>query len=433
MLPVPSSERHDPYAALRVPAYRRYLTGSLLVQVGTAGQGVAVGWEVYTRTGDPLSLAAVGAAAALPMLLLTLPAGVMADRIDRRKIMLFGMFGTTLTSVGLAALSWAGAAVGWTYLMLLLDSAFLRAAGPARSALLPMLVPRDLFENAVKWRTSGFDVAGAVGPAVGGFLVAVSVPGAYLVSAASTALFMIVVATLDVDARPPKSAARRGMLSELAEGVSFVWRRKLLLGAISLDLFAVLLGGAVYLLPIYAADILKVGETGLGWLRSAPAAGALVTAITLAYLPPIRRAGLTLLAAVAGFGLATVVFGLSTSFWLSMAMLFLTGVFDNVSVVIRHTLVQLATPEHMRGRVSAVSSVFIGSSNELGGVESGVVASLFGPVFSVVSGGVGTLVVVAAWAGLFPRLRDLRTLADAGAESLDEPADRGASAAANVA
>ena len=230
---------------------------------------------------------------------------------------------------------------------------------------------------------------------------------------------MVVLATLKVDTTPPPNTGEKrglgGVFRDLGEGLAFVWNRKLLLGAISLDLFAVLFGGAVFLLPIFAVDVLHVGETGLGYLRAAPAAGALVTALTLAYLPPMRRAGRTLLVAIAGFGLVTIVFGLSKSFWLSMAMLALTGVFDNVSVVVRHTLVQLATPDAMRGRVSAVNAVFIGSSNELGGVESGSVAQLFGPVFSVVSGGVGTVLVVLLWAGFFPKLRDLRSLADAGA------------------
>jgi MFS family permease len=228
---------------------------------------------------------------------------------------------------------------------------------------------------------------------------------------------MIVLTTLRVNAKPEPSDSAKGMagvVADVREGLAFVWRQKLVLAAISLDLFAVLLGGATYLLPVFAKDILGVDERGLGLLASAPAAGAVVTAMILAYLPPMKRAGLTLLLAVAGFGMATIVFGLSTNFWLSLAMLFLTGVFDNVSVVVRHTLVQLATPDAMRGRVSAVSSMFISSSNELGGVESGLVAAWTTPVFSVVSGGVGTLVIVLAWAGLFPDLRRLQRLDQVG-------------------
>jgi MFS family permease len=205
----------------------------------------------------------------------------------------------------------------------------------------------------------------------------------------------------------------------VVEGLQFVWHKKILLGAISLDLFAVLLGGAVYLLPIFARDIIDLGPTGLspeqamGWLRAAPAAGAMVTALILTHSPPFKKAGRTMLLAVAGFGVATIVFGLSRNFWLSMAMLALTGALDNISVVIRHVLVQMSTPNEMRGRVSAVNAIFISSSNELGGFESGTVARLFGPVISVVSGGIGTLVVVLSWAGLFPRLRRVGRLDEA--------------------
>ena len=417
-------ETHDPYAAFRVPAFREYLIAGTFVSIGTAGQGLAIGWEVYQRTEQAMSLAWVALMQAIPMLLLTLPAGVLADRVDRRTIMLWGMAGTSLTSIALGVLSAVEGNIWLMYLMLLIDSAFLRLTWPARSALMPMLVPRDTFENAVKWRTSLGQISGLAGPAVGGFIIAWNLPAAYFVSAASTVLFMLVIARLNVNTKPEPGVAGRGIggiFTDLREGLSFVWRRKLILAAISLDLFAVLFGGAVYLLPIYAEDILKVGATGLGWLNAAPAAGALVTALALAYTPPMKRAGWTLLLSVAGFGVATIVFGFSTSFWLSMAMLFLTGVFDNVSVVVRHTLVQLATPDAMRGRVSAVSAVFIGSSNQLGGFESGTVAQLTNPVFSVVSGGIGTIVVVLAWSGLFPGLRELTRLDSAGDVDAEPP------------
>ena len=411
------SPRHDPYRAFRFRTYRHYLFGSLFVQIGTAAQSVAIGWEVYLRTGKAMSLAWVGLIQAVPMLLLTLPSGVLADRFDRRRIMMVGLAGTALASVGLAVVSIRHGPIGWMYALLFADAAFNRMAWPARAALLPMLVPRDAFENAVKWRTSGFEIAALVGPAVGGFIVAWSVPNAYWLSAVSEGLFMILLARLAIPAMPPRPPGERrglaGVVHDLAEGVSFVWRNKLLLGAISLDLFAVLFGGAVYLLPIYATDILHVGATGLGWLRAAPAVGALGMALVLAHLPPMRRAGRTMFAAVAGFGAATVVFGLSESFWLSMAMLAVTGACDNVSVVVRQTLVQLATPEFMRGRVSAVNATFIGSSNEIGGFESGAVAQAFGAKVSVVFGGLGTLAVVGVWSLLFPRLRRLGRLTEA--------------------
>ncbi len=419
VLPPDEPTRHDPYEALRVKPFRNYLIAGTLVSIGTAGQGLAIAWEVYQRTGREMDLAWVALMQAIPMLLLTLPAGVLADRYDRRKIMLVGMLGTTLTSIGLGILSAKAGSIGWMFFLLLIDSAFLRLTWPARAALLPMLVPRDTFENAVKWRTSVGQISGLAGPALGGFVIAVSLPAAYFLAALSTAAFMVVIALLDVHTKPEPGKAAKGLggvLSDLGEGLSFVWHRKLILAAISLDLFAVLFGGAVYLLPVFASDILGVGAMGLGVLNAAPAAGALVTALVLTHTPPMKRAGRTLLISVAGFGVATIVFGFSTSFPLSIAMLFLTGVFDNVSVVVRQTLVQLATPDAMRGRVSAVSAVFIGSSNQLGGFESGLVAQLTTPIVSVVSGGVGTLVVVATWSGLFPDLRRLGTLADAGLE-----------------
>ena len=419
--------RHDAYAAFRVPAYRRFLFGSLVMQMGTAGQTLAIGWEFYNRTNDPLALGLIGLVQAVPMLLLTLPAGYLADVFDRRLLMILSMLGTSLTSLGLAAFSYAEGSIAWMYAILFLDSCFIRLGWPARAALLPLLVPRDVFENAVKWRTSLGQISQMLGPAITGFVIAWSLPAAYVVSALSTFAFMFLLMTIAV---PKREGSPRGrMIAQIVEGLAFVWRQKLVLGTISLDLFAVLLGGAVYLLPIFARDIIDLSgtslspEQALGWLRAAPAAGALVMALILAHLPPLRKAGRTMLLAVAGFGAATIAFGFSTTLWLSLAMLFLTGVFDNISVVVRHTLVQLVTPDAKRGRVSAVNSVFISSSNELGGFESGAVAAMFGPVVSVVSGGIDTLLIVAAWAGLFPGLRKIGTLSDARAE--DEPAAAG--------
>ena len=409
---------HDPYAAFRVPAFRRYLAGYTLLRIGTAGQTIAILWEVSERTGSAWGLTWVALAQAVPMLVLTLPAGVLADRVDRRRLMVVGLLGASVTSVLLGVQSLLGASVLWMYATLFLDACVLRMIWPARAALLPRLVPAEAFANAVTWRSSLTQVARLAGPAAGGVIIWLSVPAAYLVAAGSSLLFALLMAGLKADTSPPppQPGAARGFGSAVAdvrEGLAFVWRRKVVLGAVSLDLFAVLFGGATYLLPIIAKDRLGVGEVGFGLLNAAPAAGAAATALVLAWLPPMRRAGRTMLWAVAGFGLATVVFGLSTSFALSLGMLLLTGAFDNVSVVVRQTLIQLATPDAMRGRVSAVSAIFIGSSNELGGVESTAVAGLFGPVVSVVSGGVGTLLVVATWAGLFPELRRLGSLESA--------------------
>jgi MFS family permease len=253
------------------------------------------------------------------------------------------------------------------------------------------------------WNTSMMQFTSVLGPALGGWVVAFNVPFAYVIAAGSSLIYILMVAQLELPAevKPIGAATWRGLMA----GLHFVWDTRIILTMISLDLFAVLLGGAVYLLPIFAEEILQVGAAGFGWLRAAPAVGAVICGVGMVYLPPMQRAGRTLLWCVAGFGVATIIFGLSNSFWLSFLMLALTGGFDNVSMVIRQTLVQMLTPDEMRGRVSAVTSIFVGASNELGGLESGLVAHWFGPVFSVVSGGIGTILVVLG-AGLFsPELR----------------------------
>ncbi len=406
--------RHDAYAALRIPAFRRLLVGSQIISIGTSAQGLAIAWEMYSRTNEPLALGLVGLVQAIPMLLLTLPAGYLADIFDRRRLMIISMLLASAISLCLAAFSYFHGSIWMMYVLLFLDSCALRLGWPARAALMPLLVPREAFENAIKWRTSLGQISGMAGPAVGGFVIAWSLPGAYVISAASTTVFIFMLLSIQV---PPGARAAPGrMLRQVAEGIAFVWRKKVLLGAISLDMFGVMLGGAVYLLPIYARDIIAPAgfspEQTLGYLRAAPAAGAMVMALILTHTPPMRKAGRTMLVAVAGFGAATIVFGLSKDLWLSMAMLALTGALDNISVVVRHTMVQLATPNEMRGRVSAVNAMFISSSNELGGFESGAVAQLFGPVVSVVSGGIGTIAIVLAWTGLFPSLRKVGRLAE---------------------
>jgi MFS family permease len=412
--------RHDPYAAFRQPPYRAYMGGSLLVQIGTGAQSVAIGWEMYQRTDQPLALGLVGLAQAAPMIALSLPAGYLADRFDRKNVLVASLLGASLISMALGLLSAGRGPIFLMYLLLFLDATVLTLGRPARTALLPLLVPREVFANAVAWRTSTQQIAAVAGPALGGFIVALNLPAAYAVSAGSTLLFAAFLARMTIP-RGEGGAPEASLASVLA-GVRFVFSQPLILSALSLDLFAVLFGGAVYLLPIYARDILRVGEEGLGWLRAAPAAGALCTALLLAHLPPMRRAGRNLLLAVAGFGVATILFGLSRSFWLSLALLFLTGACDNVSVVVRHTLLQLLTPDAMRGRVSAVSTIFIGSSNELGGFESGLVAQLFSPTVSVVSGGFGTLLVVAAMVDRSPELRRFGSLKDAAPARSAPPA-----------
>jgi MFS family permease len=406
----------SPYSVFGIASFRSLILGGMLVHIGTAAQSLAIGWEMYSRTDEALALGLIGLVQAIPMFLFTLPAGYLADVFDRRTVMVAGMVGTTLTSLALALFSVTHGVIGWMYVLLFFDAAFQRLAGPARVALLPVIVPPDQFEGAVKWRTTLYQLTAVIGPAVGGLIITRSIPMAYLFSASTTVIYIVLLLRMDIPDAPRSS--RGNMLRQVSEGVRFVWRRKVILGSISLDLFAVLLGGAVYLLPIFARDLITSPPFGmspeevLGWLRAAPAVGAITMALILAHTRPLRRAGRTLYLSVGAFGLATIVFGLSRSFWLSFAMLFMTGFFDNVSVVIRHTLVQLRTPNEMRGRVSAVNSVFIGSSNELGGFESGLVAHFWGPLVSVVSGGIGTLLVVLTWTRLFPGLRRVRRLDD---------------------
>jgi MFS family permease len=421
---------HDPYAAFRIPEYRIYVIGWFVAMVGTRIQSVAIGWEMYQRTGEPLSLGLVGLAQAVPTMLLALPAGYLADRFDRAKLMMISLLGMTATSAGLAALSYTEGSINLMYLLLFLDAAAVMIGRPARSAIVPQIVPAHVFPNAVTWNTSLMQISGVLGPALGGIVLIFSVPLAYVVAAASSLIFVLVL--LQFKFKSDTRATGGASLRTLVAGIHFVWNTRIILAMISLDLFAVLLGGAVYLLPIYAEDILNVGETGFGILRAAPAIGAFCMAILMIYLPPMQRAGRNLLWTVAGFGVATIIFGLSTNFWLSFAMLFLTGAFDNVSMIIRQTLQQLLTPDNMRGRVSAVSSVFVGASNELGGFESGLVAQWFGPVISVVSGGIGTLVVVGVTAWISPRLRNFGALHEARPEQeVVEPPAKPAKAAAD--
>jgi MFS family permease len=387
---------HDPYAALRHRDYRCLLAGNMLARFGTEMQTVAVGWELYLRTDSPTALGLVGLVEFLPVFLLALPAGHVADHFSRKALLLAAQLAMLTASVGLAAVSFTEGRVGLMYVCLLFVGLSRAFSMPARSALVPQIVPLHVLENAVTWNTSGWQVASMVGPGAGGLLIAAigAVGPVYLAACACSvgSLLLILPIRPHAPARRSEAASVRGLL----EGIRFVWGTKLILATITLDLFAVLLGGATALLPIFAKDILQIGPTGLGWLRAAPSIGAIVTAVVLAHRPPLRRAGPTLLWAVTGFGLATVVFGFSRDPVLSFAMLALTGALDNISMVVRGTLVQVLTPDALRGRVFAVNAIFIGSSNELGAFESGVTAQWFGPVISVVGGGIGTILVVLA-------------------------------------
>ncbi|MGE5558671.1 MAG: MFS transporter [Bacillota bacterium] len=411
--------RHNPYAAFRYRNFNLFITGHLLTMIGGAVQGLAIRAEIYDRTDKVIALGMAALVQALPMLLFTLPAGYLADTRNRKTVSIMGLLGSAASSLGLALVSISRGPVNLIFVLLCFNAFFNILATPARTAILPSLIPAGDFENAVNWRTTSFHIAAVLGPILGGYLVAWRAYAAYVLCAAACVVFCILLVCIKQELKP--QPPREGPIHAVLEGIRFVFRRKMVLSAISLDLFAVFFGGAVYLMPVYAKDILHTGKLGLGYLTAAPALGALCVALVMSHLPPMKRAGRNLLVAVAGFGFATVVFGISQTFWLSWAMLFLTGAFDNVSIVVRHTLVQLQTPESMRGRVSAVNSVFIGSSNELGGVESGLTANWFGAVVSVVSGGIGTLLVVAAIALCSPDLRRFGSLSGAVQEgAVDE-------------
>jgi MFS family permease len=395
---------HDAYAAFRIPAYRRYFTGNLIFILGLQMLNVAVGWEMYERTGSALDLGLVGLVQFIPQLALVAVAGHITDVYNRKHVL---MAAISLTAAAALVLALNAALKGPIFVMY----ACLFATGtarafwmPARSALLPRIVPLSIFSNAVSWNTSGFEISSFIGPAIGGFLIYYAgVTAVYAVNAALITCFALLLSRIAYRHEPPAQSALT--LGSLLAGARFIWKTKVVLSVMCLDMFAVLLGGATALMPIYAKDILHVGANGLGWLLAAPSAGAFTSALIQAHRGPLRRAGRTILLAVACFGAATVFFGLSTFFPLSLAMLFALGVCDNISVVVRSTLVQISTPDDMRGRVSALNGLFIGTSNQLGAFESGAVANLLGPVASVVLGGVGTIAVAGITAWLSPSLR----------------------------
>ncbi len=363
---------------------------------------VAVGWHMYDLTASAWDLGMVGLFQFVPALVMTLPAGQVADRFNRARIFAACM----LTQAGVASLLlWAtlsGHASRELILGLSVALGLARAFQmPAQQALTPLLVPRDLLQRAIAVSSSGMEVAVISGPALGGLLYTTGASTVYVSCTALLLLAFTLAVLIRYDFVPARKASSWG---DVFAGLHFVWQRKVLLGATSLDLFAVLLGGATALLPIYAKDILHTGPVGLGLLRAAPAVGALTMSLVLTRWPLDRKVGPRLLMAVGVFGLATLVFGLSSSFWLSMVALAVTGAADNVSVVTRLTLTQLETPDEMRGRVAAVNSIFIGASNQLGEFESGVTAAAFGAVGSVVLGGVGSMLIALAWTRLFPDL-----------------------------
>jgi MFS family permease len=392
--------------------FRRYLTSVFLGILAIQIQSVAVGWQIYAIARTPMALGYVGLAQFLPIMACTIPAGHLADRFDRRLILAASYLAEAVAAGLFMALALSATTTIWPfYVVLALFGAARAFAGPAAQSFVPMLVPQDLFPQAVAWSSSMFSVAVIAGPALGG---AIYILGPAVAYAMCLSLF-VSVAILTMTIRKSVSYPAETdltVLERITAGISYVRSKPIILGSFSLDLFAVLLGGASALLPIYARDILHVGPVGLGLLRSAPALGAAVLGYLIGKMALQRNAGLAMFACVAIFGIATIVFGLSRNFALSLAALFVLGASDMVSVYVRTTLTQLATPDAMRGRVSAVKLLFVGASNELGEFESGLTATLFGTVPSVVIGGIGTLAIVAIWLRLFPSLRKVDRLSD---------------------
>jgi MFS family permease len=436
---------HDPYAAFRFGGFNLFAFGNLLSIIGRQMLAVAVEWEIYRRTHSATALGLVGLVIAIPVVGLSLPAGHLADRVSRKRIILVSQIFSALISVALALVSWQHLAIPQTpilrlgngilssiaavferhqpayhfddasvpiiYALLFIYGAARTFAWAARSSFFPTLVSRDAFANAVTWNSSFFQIGSVVGPGISGLLVAhIGFPFVYLLDAICALVFFLLVLPIRTTKRNSLTRTETSTWRSLIAGIRFVFSKTVILATITLDLFAVLLGGATALLPIFADQILHCGAVGLGWMRAMPAVGAFAMAVVVAYLPPMKHAGKTLLWCVTGFGIATILFGCSRIFWLSLALLFLIGAFDSVSVIIRGSIVQLVTPDEMRGRVSSVNNIFIGTSNEFGALESGLTAALFGPVISVVAGGIGTILVVLGVASKWPETRKIGAL-----------------------
>lgn len=435
----------DPYSALRHAGYRRYLAGNFLANAGRQAVSIAATWQIYQWTNSATALGLVGLVNVVPLLLFVLPAGALADRVDRATIIQRCMGAAAVLSLLLALVShydhaipalpaldaanhalrslalvferhvdpatlrFDNPALPLVYLLLFLHAVVRVIGAPARGSIVPLLVPTASLGNAVTWSSSTFELSTVVGPALGGLVVA-SLGYAWVYALDVLCAGSLVFALLGVRLlRQPGAAGPSPDAGALA-GARFIWRRQPLLAAMTLDLFAVILGGAVMLLPIYADKILHVGPAGLGWLRAAPAIGAITMAFVVAHRRPFARPGLVMLWSVVGFGAAMVVFGLSTWFWLSLVALFLSGACDNVSVVVRHSVVQLLTPDSLRGRVTSVNQLFVGSSNEISALRAGLTAALLGPVLATTLGGLGTIAVTAAVALAWPGLKHLPPL-----------------------
>lgn len=414
------ARRHDPYAVLRLSEFRLYISARLCITLAMQIQAVIVGWQIYDITKDALSLGLIGLAEAIPSIFVSLYAGYVADTVPRKKIIMAVMAVLLLCSLALLFFTLDVSQVLIRYGVLPIYAVIFMSGiargfmGPAVFSFMPQLVAnKQLYSNAITWSSTTWQAASLVGPAIGGLVY-----GFYNITAAyALDAFLVLLAFTSfvlIGAKPlPENINPQNMKESLRTGIKFVFGNQIILNAISLDMFAVLFGGAVALLPIYASDILLIGPQGLGFLRAAPAVGSVVMAVWMAYHPITVKAGKIMLWCVAGFGLSLILFGLSTSFWVSLVLLVLSGAFDSISVIIRSTLLHTFTPEYMKGRVSSVNSIFVGSSNEIGAFRAGLMAKLLGAVPSVVLGGAITLVVVGITALKAEKLRTLDLNPDA--------------------
>lgn len=409
-----SIEKPDPYAALRFWEFRNFTIARLCITIASQMQAVIVGWQIYEITKDPFSLGLIGLAEAIPSISVLLFAGHVTDISDRKKIVLYSVLLMSFCSLMLLLItSDLIHSLSANKLILIYSVIFLSGIGrgfsaPSFFAFVSQLVPKETLPNAITWNTTTWQTGAVTGPAIGGLLYG-------FIGATNTFITIVifwiisVFMILPIRNKPvPVIIGIQSLKEKLTAGLKFVFERKIVLGAISLDLFAVLFGGAVALLPIFAGEILFAGPEGLGMLRAAPSIGAVIMAVTMTRRPFTKNAGKNLIISVFGFGLCIICFGLSKNFYLSLIILALSGAFDSVSVVIRATIIQLMTPDNMKGRVSAVNSIFIGSSNEIGAFESGVAAKLLGTVPSVIFGGVMTILIVTVVTFAFPKLRRLK-------------------------
>ena len=407
--------KNDPYAALRIREFNIFLLLRFIMVFSWSMQFIVIEWEVYSLTKSALSLGIVGLMEVVPAILMALFAGHFVDQNEKKGLLFKCIIGFLIISLGLFLLTWepfrgnlSGKTILYSIYFLVFLGGIVRAfLGPTIFSLLSLIVPKNLYPNAATWSSSVWQISSVLGPAVAGFSITIiGVHGSMLFVLACSFLALIILSQIS---KKPILNPKIGepIMQSLKEGVKFVYNNKTILGAISLDMVAVLFGGAVALLPIYAQDILKVGPEGFGVLRAAPALGAFITMFISAYVPLNKNAGMKLLFSIFAFGICIIVFGISTLFWLSVIALFLSGVVDGISVVIRQTILQLKTPDHMRGRVSAVNSIFVGSSNELGAFESGLTAKLMGTVTSVVFGGTMTLIIVVFTGFASPTFRKL--------------------------